>query len=191
LKFVPSFAGLENGTGTSRVGSYQYTVRCHLLECPATFDAGEPKEDKPVQDKFRISFAKGGDAERLLGTGWAAPEELGRWTNDDQATLVIPPQAEKFAKIEVVINPLISNLRRNLQVFITVNNCLAVRARLTFPDNEEITDLSAPLPSECTESGQPIRITIATDHRASPSEVLSSNHDQRRLGIKMISLSLN
>lgn len=191
LKFDPSVAGLENGTGTSRVGSYQYTIRCHLLECPATFDAGEPKQDKPAQDKFRISFAKGGDAERLLETGWARPEEWGRWTNDDQAALVIPPQGKKFAKIEVVVKPLISNLRRNQQVFITVNRCLAVRARLTFPDNEGLTDLSAPLPSECTESGQPTRITITTDHRASPSEVWNSNYDQRRLGIEMISLSLN
>jgi hypothetical protein len=181
LRFYLAMPGLHNGIGTSRIGDYQFTLFCRLGGCPS----------QAFQDKLRINFAAGAGADAFLESGWAAGEGWGRWTESREASLVIPPQGAKLQNIEVVLEPFITNLRRNQEVSVSVNDCRIINVTLHFPDDEQPVDLSSPLPPGCTESDQSTRITISTDRVVTPSDVLTASSDKRHLGVGIISISIN
>jgi hypothetical protein len=192
LRFAPSVTALEDGVGTSRVGSYRYSFnRLFGGLSEQAFAADQPSPYISTPDRFRVSFASGGGAEPFLGKGWAGPEEWGSWTDDLEGVMVVPHQDPSVRSIEVLLKPLLSNLRHNQWVSLTVNECRLVNVELQYPDDDRLTILSSSIPSECIKSDKPVRILIATDQLATPSGILSSNFDRRHLGLRLFTLSMD
>jgi hypothetical protein len=192
LRFYLAMPGLQNGIGLSRLGLSHFTFLCRFSACPSqAFIAREPTPVATTPDKLRINFAVGAGADKFLKNGWSAAEVWGRWTESPEATLLIPPQETKLTNIEVVLEPFITYLRRDQEVSVTVNDCPIIHAKLHFPDDEQPIALSSPLPSDCTKDDQSTLITIATDRVVTPSDVLTASPDKRKLGVGVISISIN
>jgi hypothetical protein len=192
LRFYLAMPGLQNGIGLSRSGLYHFTFLCRFAACPSqAFSAPEPIPVATIPDKLRINFSVGAGADKFLKSGWSAAEGWGRWTESREATLIIPPQETTLTNIEIVLEPFITYLRRNQEVSVSVNDCRIINIQLQFPDDEQPLAVSSPLPLNCTEVGQSTRITIATDRIVTPSDVLTASPDKRKLGVGLISISIN
>jgi hypothetical protein len=191
LFFFPSFKGLTNSVGTSRVATYRFSLNCRFVQCEQqTFLTAPARPVESSPDLLFMDFAKQLNSEFRLGNGWGDIEAWGRWTTAEKATVQISAQPHGFRHIRVAMQPMINYLRRQQTVTVLVNSCPVITGSFRFPADERPATLLGQIPQGCTEAGRPIVIAISTNETVVPAEFMATA-DRRTLGIGVTSISLN
>jgi hypothetical protein len=131
-----------------------------------------------------ISYARDTPGAKLLGSGWAYPEDWGTWSDGIMANLVIPIKNQSPKLIEVRFKPYLPN-KGAKQIFIIClaqNNCKKIQT-----SNEGINRIQFNLPNK--NEVKSIDIAFIFDTPLKPSEH-GNLEDNRALAIGLISVAV-
>lgn len=197
IVFDPTLSALETGSGTSRLGSYRFSLLCRVSSCNTQlFDVQVspkvlPLDSGAIQDRMRIGFGSAGNAESLLQQGWSGPEQWGRWTSNTVAKMLIPPLGHPVRAVDIELYGLVTNIASVHKVSLFVNTCRVIDTELRFPDDSGVVSLTGVVPDTCTEPDKPIQISFETDRTRRPVDIMMGSSDTRELGLGVISLTLH
>ncbi len=151
---------------------------------PDRTPAAQPNQRPPT--RADTIFGKDGNADRLTGIGWSAPEKGFTWTIDDRSTLTLTkPGAAETYRLEMEVIPFVAPPAVAAQTLdVTINGTLVQRF-----DPLPRGRVSCQVPGHLLNAGD--RVEVVLDHPAAarPS-VVAGQDDDRRLAVAFYTLAL-
>lgn len=131
-----------------------------------------------------ISFAKGRQGTRMLGSGWAYPEEWGVWSDGRFAYISIPVIDKMVSKLQITLKPFIPDpeLKQLFEICIANQKCIAHEF-----SESNVGYISIELPKAFNGNSIPISFIFNSPYQ--PSN-FGMSPDIRQLSIGLVSIKL-
>jgi hypothetical protein len=136
-----------------------------------------------------LVFSDPVQAQRVLGDGWAAPENGGVWTVEENARIALQVSDPGAAGVDVVLDvvPFVTRSHPKLKVEVWV---AAHRlATQVFRDGESAEPLRVRLPQAMIDESGRVTLELRLSDPASPRDV-GYSEDPRRLGVYLQRLTI-
>lgn len=136
-----------------------------------------------------IDFRHEGNAATFLGEGWSIQESDGIWTVGEASQLTLPPCPGNCAFVlEMVAWPMVhapALLQQKLEIYL--NDHVVYSAMLSEPEPRVI---NFQVPPGVLHDDTPNVLSLHHPDAAAPADFVASHLDYRRLGIHLVSLSI-
>ncbi|MBU9249737.1 hypothetical protein KTD14_09780 [Burkholderia multivorans] len=179
-RYVDSVSSVEQGWTyfNLKPGCKAFEERSGTYEVALAVGAGDT-----------LSFRRVGSGRLYLGQGWSEPEAWGTWSDQSEASIVLPVKKNDIHELSFTANALVSAQRPKQVIDIFINDVNAGSVSLSSAQNNEF-NISVPRDvfSDVKKSGV-MKVNFRFRDLTSPKN-LGINGDDRTLGVGLISLMM-
>jgi hypothetical protein len=174
-----------------RLGSHYCRMIDGVVLC--TSDAGKEGLAPSLLDAIPITptdasvpFTPGSAGDKLLARGWSIPESWGRWSDGDEAVLILRfADASRAADVDLSLAAFVPP-GHDQRVEVAANGHVVARWRFT----TDAQDVSFHIPPAYIRSDGIVNLTFSLPDAASPRS-FGMSADTRQLAFRPIALRIN
>jgi hypothetical protein len=134
-----------------------------------------------------VSFTPGSEGGKLLGRGWSIPESWGRWSDGDEAVLILRfADVSRGADFHLSLAPFVMP-GHDQRVEVSANGNAVARWRFTTPDAQ---DVSFHIPAAYVRPDGIVSLTFSLPDASSPRS-FGLSADARQLAFRLIGVRIN